>query len=115
MLAGAVLVVCLSLMALSIRSAALPADATGEVLVVFPPGTDSDDIFARLLLAGGKPVRQTWLDFVWVTASDRPGFAGRLMDRGAIGTYGEMPISPQLAGCFAFADAKVVQMFQLRP
>lgn len=102
-------------MALSIRTAALPPEAKGEILAVFPPGTDNDEIFARLLLAGGSPLRQTWLDFVWVVSSQRAGFAGRLKEQGAIGTYGEMPISPQLAGCFAFADAKVVQLFQVRP
>ncbi len=114
-LACVALFVGIGFMALSMRSAALPPEATGKVLAVFPPGTDSDDIFAGLIRAGGKPLRKTWLDFVWVVSSSEPGFAGRLKAEGAIGTYAEMPITPQLAGCFAYADAKVVQLFQVRP
>ncbi|MGI9464155.1 MAG: hypothetical protein ACR2OM_09455 [Aestuariivirgaceae bacterium] len=102
-------------MALSMRAAALPAEASGTVLAVFPPSAKSDEVFASLVRAGGKPLRETWLPFVWVVSSDQPGFAGRLKAEGAIGAYGEMPVSPQLAGCFAFADAKVVELFQLRP
>ncbi len=102
-------------MALSIRFAALPPQASGTVLAVFPPATASDEIFANLIRAGGRPLRETWLSFVWVVSSDKPGFVGRLRAEGAIGAYGELPITPQLAGCFAFADAKIVELFQVRP
>ena len=114
-LATAVVAVSLLAMAAAMRAAALPPEATGKMLVVFQPGTHQDDILVRLIKAGGAPVRQTWLPFVWVVASDRPGFAGTIMAQGALGTYGELPFSPQVAGCFAYVDAKAMELFTLRP
>lgn len=100
---------------IAIRAAALPPEASGSMLAVFQPGAAEDAMFAAIVEAGGKPVRRTWLPFVWVVAGDEPGLAGRLAGRGAIGAYGELPISPQIAGCFAYADAKTVELFTLRP
>jgi hypothetical protein len=102
-------------MAAAMRSAALPPEAAGKMLAVFEPGSPQDDLFARILAAGGKPVRRTWLPFVWVVEGEEPGLAGRLKQQGAIGSYAELPFSPQVAGCFAFADAKTVELFGLRP
>ena len=51
------------------------------------------------------------LGFIWIVAGDEPGLAGRLADQGAIGAYRDLPISPAIAGCFAFADAKVAGSF----
>ena len=114
-LAAGVLVVSLAAMATAMRAAALPPDASGKMLVVFQPGTPETEIFGSLIRAGGAPVRQTWLPFVWVVAGEAPGFAGTLMAEGALGTYDELPFSPQLAGCFAYVDAKAVELFALRP
>jgi hypothetical protein len=114
-LAAGVLAVSLAAMATGMRAAALPPDASGVMLVVFQPGTPEAEIFGSLIRAGGAPVRQTWLPFVWVVAGDAPGFAGTLMAEGAIGTYDELPFSPQLAGCFAYVDAKAMELFALRP
>jgi hypothetical protein len=114
-LAAAVLAVSLVTMAAAMRAAALPPEASGKMLVVFEPGTEESDILARLIAAGGAPVRQTWLPFVWVAAGETPGFAGAIMAHGAMGTYGELPFSPQIAGCFAYVDAKAIEIFSLRP
>jgi hypothetical protein len=112
---AAVTVVWLAAMAITIRSAALPPESTGPMLVVFEPGMPEEQMFARIIAAGARPVRATWLGFVWVVAGVEPGLAGRLADNGAIGAYGELPFSPSIAGCFAYADAKVAELFAIRP
>jgi hypothetical protein len=114
-LAAGVLAVSLAAMATAMRAAALPPEASGKMLVVFQPGTPETEIFGSLIRAGGAPVRQTWLPFVWVVAGETPGFAGNITAHGAIGTYGELPFSPQLAGCFAYVDAKAMELFTMRP
>jgi hypothetical protein len=114
-LGAAVIAVWLVGMALTVRSAALPPEASGPMLVVFEPGTPEDQMFANIVAAEAKPVRGTWLGFVWVVAGDEPGLAGRLSDKGAIGTYAELPFSPSVAGCFAYADAKAAELLAIRP
>ena len=114
-LALSVLAIWLLGMAVLVRSSALGPEASGKMLAVFEPGTNQDKIFATLIAAGGKPVRNTWLPFVWVVAGDETGFAGRLKQHGAVGAYGELPFSPSVAGCLAYADAKVAELFTLRP
>ena len=102
-----VLSIWLAAMAVIMRQSALPPEASGTMLAVFDPGTLGDDIFARLTRAGARPIRPTAFGFIWVVAGDEPGLAGRLAENGALGAYRDLPISPTLAGCFAFADAKV--------
>lgn len=114
-LALALILIWLFGMAAVIRAAALDRDASGRMLVVFEPGTAQETIFAALVAAGGRPVRATWLPFVWVVAGEEAGLAGRLMSRGALGAYGELPFAPAVAGCLAYADAKMVELFDLRP
>jgi hypothetical protein len=114
-LAFAVVLIWFLIMTGLVRAAALAPEETGKILAVFEPGTTEDDIFRKLIAAGGKPVRGTWLPFVWVTQSDEAGFAGRLFDAGAIGVYRELPFAPNVAGCLAFADAKMAEIFTLRP
>ena len=103
----AVILAWVAVMAILMRQASLPATASGPMLAVFEPGTSPDDIFARLTLAGARPVRETAFGFIWVVAGDEPGLAGRLAQQGAIGAYRELPLSPSIAGCFALADAKI--------
>jgi hypothetical protein len=114
-LAVAVVLIWLVIMAALVRSAALPAQATGKMLAVFEPSTRKEAIFEKLIAAGGKPVRDTWLPFVWVVVGEERGFAGRLFEQGAIGAYGELPFAPAVAGCLAYADAKMAEIFNLRP
>jgi hypothetical protein len=113
-LAVSVLAVWVAGMALTLRVAALKPDDTGTMLVVFAPGTEPDAAFTKLVNAGGTPVRRTWLGSVWVVTGDAPGLAGRLMQQGAMGAYRDLPVSPELAGCFAYADAKMAELFSLR-
>ena len=90
-------------------------EEAGTLLVVFPRSTRPNQIFGSIILAGGRPIRPTWVRGTWVAHGDDPGFVGRLKERGAIGAYRNSPVLPQLAGCFALADAKAVQMFTMRP
>ncbi|MCC7481842.1 MAG: hypothetical protein IT541_10005 [Hyphomicrobiales bacterium] len=105
----AVLVVWIAIMAVLMRQAALPHEASGPMLVVFQPGTPPDDLFAKLTIAGARPIRETAFGFIWVVAGDEPGLAGRLAAQGAIGAYRELPLNPTIAGCFALADAKIAE------
>lgn len=95
-------------MAVIMRAGALSPDATGTMLAVFEPNTSSDNAFASIVNAGGKPIRQTSFGFIWVVTSEEIGLAGRLKQNGAIGSYRNLPLSPTIAGCFALADAKIV-------
>jgi hypothetical protein len=108
-----VIVVWLAVMAAVMRQAALLPEASGTMLAVFDPGTAPDDIFARLTRADARPVRPTAFGFIWIVSGDRPGLVGRLKQQGALGAYRELPISPTIAGCFAFADARASDMFGL--
>jgi hypothetical protein len=112
LLFGGVLLMWLVVMAALIRASALPPEATGTMLAVFEPGTSSDEIFVRLTRADARPVKETAFGFIWVVSSDTPGLAGRLAAEGAIGAYRELPISPTIAGCFAWADATVATSLQ---
>ena len=101
-------------MAVLMRQGALPPEASGPMLAVFEPGTAPDDIFAKLVNAGAKPIRETAFGFIWVVAGNEPGLAGRLAGQGAIGAYRELPLNPSIAGCFALADAKIASYTGLR-
>jgi hypothetical protein len=114
-LAAGIVIIWLASMFLLVRAAALPPQAEGNMLAVFEPGTTEDDIFASLVAAGGKPVRRTWLPFVWIVSGNGAGFVARLEREGALGAYDEFPFAPALAGCFAYADAKLAGWFTLRP
>ena len=99
-------------MAVVMRHAALPPEASGAMLAVFEPGTPEYEVFAALTRADARIVKPSGLGFIWVVSSDEPGLAGRLQREGALGAYRELPVSPVIAGCFAFADAKVASISQ---
>ena len=99
-------------MAVVMRHAALPPEASGIMLAVFEPGTPEDDVFASLTRADARILKPSGLSFIWVVSSDEPGLAGRLQREGALGTYRKLPVSPVIAGCFAFADAKLASFAQ---
>lgn len=105
-----IVVAWIAIMAVVMRDAALPPEATGTMLAVFNPGTPQDQIFASLTRADARPVRPAAFGFIWIVAGDTPGLAGRLKREGALGAYRDLPISPTLAGCFAYADAKVASL-----
>jgi hypothetical protein len=101
----------LMVMLMLVRASALRPEETGTMLAVFEPKTTSDQAFAAITKAGGNPVRQTSFSFIWIVSGNQPGLAGNLKANGAIGAYRELPISPTIAGCFAYADAKVSEVF----
>jgi hypothetical protein len=107
LLFAGVLALWLAGMALLMRQSALPPEASGTMLAVFEPGQSEAEIFASLTRAGARIVRPSGLGFIWIVAGDEPGLAGRLMQEGAAGTYRDLPVSPTIAGCFAYADAKL--------
>lgn len=110
LLFAGVLLVWLIGMAIVIRHAALPTEASGPMLAVFEPGMAEEDMFARLARAEARILKQSGLPFIWVVSGDEPGLAGRLKSEGALGAYRELPVSPVIAGCFALADAKVANL-----
>lgn len=107
-----VIAIWLAGMAVVMRHAALPPQASGTMLAVFEPGTPEDQVFAALTRAEARIVKPSGLGFIWVVSSDEPGLSGRLKQQGALGAYRELPVSPVIAGCFAFADAKVASLAQ---
>jgi hypothetical protein len=109
---GSVIVVWLIAMATIMRAGSLPPEASGTMLVVFNPSTPQDEIFASLIKAGAKPIRETSFGFIWVATGNEVGLAGRLRENGAIGNYRNLPLSPTIAGCFALADVKVAAAFE---
>jgi hypothetical protein len=112
---AAVLLVTALAMAGTMLAGRASDEEAGTLLAVFPPSTSPNNVFGQIILAGGKPIRPTWVRGTWVVHGDEPGFAGRLKAQGAIGAYRNSPVLPQLAGCFAFVDAKTVQMFAIQP
>lgn len=89
-------------MLFALRDAALPDKASGIMLVVFPPDFSQEGILSSIVEAGGRPVRVSWPQNVWVASGDRAGFAGRLYKSGALAAYTKFPMGPVLAGCFAY-------------
>jgi hypothetical protein len=65
-------------------SARLPDEASGWVLVLFPPGLDSAAAAARIVDAEGLPSEPFGVAFAWMAYSPAAGFAGRLKDQGAV-------------------------------
>jgi hypothetical protein len=93
----------IAVVALTLRLTALPADATGKLFVLFPPGTTGAASFAAIVEAGGAPVRPTFGGWAWVAHAEEPGFVGRLEAAGALAAFRGAPTGIALAGCFAFA------------
>lgn len=106
---ASVIFIWLAVMTIVMRQATLPDTAMGTMLVVFEPSTKSETAFAAITRAGAKPIRQTAFGFIWVV----DGNAGKLKAEGAIGSYKELPISPEIAGCVAVVNAKVANAFSL--
>jgi hypothetical protein len=104
---GSVIVLWLVAMFAIMRDAVLKPDANGIMLVVFDPGIADDAAFAAITRAAAKPIRKTAFGFIWVV----DGNAGKLEREGALGSYRNLPISPEIAGCVAVVDAKIANAF----
>lgn len=86
-------------MLVTLRAASLPDQATGMMVAVFAPGTEDQAAFARVLAAGGRPVRRTDPPLAWVVEAPVPGLAARLRAEGALLVLRDFPFGPVLAGC----------------
>ncbi|MGF1529225.1 MAG: hypothetical protein ACFCBW_20950 [Candidatus Competibacterales bacterium] len=97
----AVLVAWGGLVALALTQAALPPEAKGRAMAVFPVGWSKAATLAAILDAGGGVVEHTGPGNVWIVASPAPGFAQRLRQEGAWGVFN--PVQGQwlaTVGCF---------------
>jgi len=99
-------------MAVALPLAALPEEAGGRVLVVFPPSLPADARLLAIIEAEGRPVLPLAGGLVWLTepADDQsgvPGFVGRLKAAGAWAAYhpDTFAVLPQ-GGCFYISVRK---------
>jgi hypothetical protein len=82
------------------KAAALPAEASGTVIVLFPIGTETAQSVAASAAAGAKLVSPSWFGNMLVVADDAPGLVGRLKDRGAVEAFQNMSFAGfSFAGC----------------
>jgi hypothetical protein len=88
-------------LAVLFEAAALPQEASGTVIVLFPLGTAGATAVAASAAAGAKLVSPTWFENVLVVADETPGLAGRLEEAGALGVFENMRFAGlSFAGCF---------------
>jgi hypothetical protein len=87
-------------MALLLKAAALPPEANGTVIVLYPVGTKAADSVAGSAAAGAKLVSPTWFGNLLVVTDRTPGLAGRLEDQGALAVFENMSFGGfSFAGC----------------
>jgi hypothetical protein len=77
----------LAVMALALPLAALPGDAAGRVLVVFPPALSADTRLLAIVEAEGRPVLPLMGGRLWLAESEAAGFVARLQAAGAWAAY----------------------------
>jgi hypothetical protein len=90
----------LAVLALLLKAAALPPEASGTVIVVFPTDTAVAEAVAASAAAGAKLVSPSWFDNLLVVADETPGLAGRLKEQGALAVFENMTFAGfSFAGC----------------
>lgn len=98
--AGAVLLVWAAIFGATLQRAALPPEASGKVVAVYPFGWSKQQSTVAALGTEARLVRETWLPNAIELSSDDPGFAARLRAAGAIAVYRAQPFDVfTLAGC----------------
>jgi hypothetical protein len=99
-LLGSILGLWLVAMALLFEAAALPPEASGTVIVLFPLDMRAAESLAASAAAGAKLVSPSWFENVLVVADETPGLAGRLRDQGALAVFENVGIAGvSFAGC----------------
>ncbi len=84
----------------TLQRAALPPEATGRVIAVYPFGWTDTAVTGAAMRTEARLVRQTWLTNAVELASEEAGFADRLRTSGAIAVYRAQPFNLfTLAGC----------------
>lgn len=97
---AAILLLWAGLLGWTLQRAALPPEASGRVIAVYPFGWTELAVTAAAMQTEARLVRQTWLTNAVELASEDPGFAGRLRGSGAIAVYRAQPFTLfTLAGC----------------
>jgi hypothetical protein len=99
LIAGTALVY-LAAMMLALRVLLLPAEESGRLFVLFPPGTSQSAAFSAIVAAGGEPIRPVVGSFGWAAHGVAEGFVGRLGGQGALAAFREAPAGLPLLGCF---------------
>ncbi|HMA16284.1 MAG TPA: hypothetical protein VKP12_15970, partial [Kiloniellaceae bacterium] len=91
-------------MAVALPLAALPEQAGGRVLVVFPPGLPADERLLAIAAADGRPVLPLAGGLAWLAESEAAGFVGRLTAAGAWAAYrpDTFQVLPD-GGCFSIS------------
>jgi len=101
---GWILAIWLLAMVLLFKAAALPPEASGTVIVLFPPGTESAQAVGASAAAGAKLVSASWFDNVLVVSDETPGLARRLKERGALEAFNNVRFGGfSFAGCVGAA------------
>lgn len=97
---AAVLLLWAGLLGWTLQRAALPPEASGRVIAVYPFGWNEMAVTGAAMRTEARLVRQTWLTNAVELASDDAGFADRLRNNGAIAVYRAQPFNLfTLAGC----------------
>jgi len=94
-------------MAVALPLAALPEEAGGRVLVIFPPNLTADHRLLAIAAAEGGPVLPLAGGLAWIAESEAPGFVGRLTAAGAWAAYrpDAFAVLPD-GGCFYISVRK---------
>lgn len=96
----AVLLLWAGLFVWTLQRAALPPEASGRVIAIYPFGWTDMAVTGAAMRTEARLVRQTWLRNAVELASDEPGFTERLRSSGAIAVYRAQPFNLfTLAGC----------------
>jgi hypothetical protein len=77
----------LLVMAVALPLAALPDQAGGRVLAVFPPGLPAEQRLLAIAAADGRPVLPMLGGLAWLAESESDRFVGRLKAAGAWAAY----------------------------
>jgi hypothetical protein len=102
----AVLLLWAGLLGWTLQRAALPPEASGRVIAVYPFGWSDPAVTEAAMRTEARLVRQTWLTNAVELASDDAGFADRLRKTGAIAVYRAQPFNLfTLAGCSGMPPA----------
>jgi hypothetical protein len=94
-------------MAVALPLAALPEEAGGRVVVVFPPTLPADERLLAIAAADGRPVLPLAGGLAWIAESEGSGFVGRLTAAGAWAAYhpDTFAVLPD-GGCFYISVRK---------
>jgi hypothetical protein len=99
-LLGWIVGIWLAAIALLFKAAALPSEASGTVIVLYPLGTNTAGSVSATAAAGAQLVSPSWFGNVLVVADETPGLAGRLKDHGALAVFENMSLAGfNFAGC----------------